>query len=120
MLILQGAPAGRKRGFPSARAAAAGMPRTRAEWMKIPETLYVVDRAEWRAWLERHHSTAKPAPEVPLHIRQTLKANKQAWKTFQGLAPSYRRNYIRWIMDAKKEETRARRLEEAMGILAQN
>jgi uncharacterized protein YdeI (YjbR/CyaY-like superfamily) len=34
------------------------------------------------------------------------------------LAPSYRRLYVGWILAAKREETRARRITEAIGLLA--
>lgn len=31
--------------------------------------------------------------------------NKKAWDNFNKLAPSHKRNYIGWIISAKKEET---------------
>ena len=37
-----------------------------------------------------------------------------------NLAPSYRRLYIGWIISAKKEEPRQRRLREAVSLLEQN
>jgi uncharacterized protein YdeI (YjbR/CyaY-like superfamily) len=39
-----------------------------------------------------------------------LKSNEKAWEYFNGLAPSFRKMSIGWIMSAKKEETRLRRL----------
>jgi uncharacterized protein YdeI (YjbR/CyaY-like superfamily) len=63
---------------------------------------------------------SKRQPALPQFIRQALVANRKAWEHFQSLAPSYRRNYIAWIMDAKREETRVRRLREAIALLAQN
>ncbi len=57
---------------------------------------------------------------IPAFIKRGLMANGKAWENFQRLAPSYRRLYIRWIMDAKKEETRQKRLREAIGLLEQN
>ncbi|MEP1035024.1 YdeI/OmpD-associated family protein [Ekhidna sp.] len=40
-----------------------------------------------------------------------LKANKEAWSFFNGkLAPTYRKQSIWWVMSAKREETRERRL----------
>jgi uncharacterized protein YdeI (YjbR/CyaY-like superfamily) len=39
-----------------------------------------------------------------------LKSNEKAWEYFNGLAPSFRKISIGWIMSAKKEETRLRRL----------
>ena len=40
-----------------------------------------------------------------------LKANKKAWEFFQSQAPYYRRMASLYVMSAKKEETRLRRLE---------
>lgn len=39
-----------------------------------------------------------------------IKANEPAWQFFTNLAPSYKRDSIWWVMSAKKEETRLRRL----------
>ncbi len=39
-----------------------------------------------------------------------IKANQQAWAFFIHLAPSYKRDSIWWVMSAKREETRLRRL----------
>lgn len=58
--------------------------------------------------------------DVPRFVKQALKANAKAWENFQNLAPSYRRHYVGWIMHAKQEETRERRLREAVGLLEQN
>lgn len=50
--------------------------------------------------------------EVPLarEYEQQIKANISAWQFFTQLAPSYKRDSIWWVMSAKKEETRLRRL----------
>ncbi|MGD1149471.1 MAG: YdeI/OmpD-associated family protein [Thermoanaerobaculaceae bacterium] len=58
-------------------------------------------------------------PELPPELMRILKGDARAWKTFSGLAPSYRRNCVRWIIDAKKDETRRRRLAEAMELMAE-
>jgi len=58
--------------------------------------------------------------DIPRFVKQALMASPRAWEHFQNLAPSYRRHYIGWIMDAKKEETRERRLREAVSLLEQN
>ncbi len=39
-----------------------------------------------------------------------FKANRRAWAWFCGQAPGYRRTAQWWVMSAKQEETRARRL----------
>ena len=58
--------------------------------------------------------------DIPRFVKQALVANAKAWENFQNLAPSYRRHYVGWIMHAKKEETRERRLREAVSLLEQN
>ena len=41
---------------------------------------------------------------------KTFRANKKAWENFSAMPPSYRRPAIWWVVSAKKEETRERRL----------
>jgi uncharacterized protein YdeI (YjbR/CyaY-like superfamily) len=48
-----------------------------------------------------------------------LEENAVAWEQYNHLPPSHRRNYNGWIMSAKKEETRRRRLAETVEMLAQ-
>ena len=55
---------------------------------------------------------------LPSYIEETLKANSAAWKFFKQLAPSYRKAYIGWIDSAKRQETKEKRLREALGSLA--
>jgi uncharacterized protein YdeI (YjbR/CyaY-like superfamily) len=57
---------------------------------------------------------------VPGYIETALRANGAAWTNFSSFAPSYRRLYVRWIEEAKKEETRRQRLAEAVSLLEQN
>jgi uncharacterized protein YdeI (YjbR/CyaY-like superfamily) len=65
------------------------------------------------------HGDADP-DDVPAFVKQVLVRSAKAWENFKNLAPSYRRNYIGWIMHAAKEETRQRRLQEAVALLEQN
>ena len=41
---------------------------------------------------------------------KAFKANRRAWTWFEAQASSYRRTAAWWVMSAKREETRARRL----------
>ena len=62
-----------------------------------------------------------PRPDVtalPPYIEETLKAVPSAWKYFKQLAPSYQRMYVAWIDSAKREETKEKRLHEALSLLA--
>jgi uncharacterized protein YdeI (YjbR/CyaY-like superfamily) len=56
----------------------------------------------------------RPALPLPDWLQAGLMTSPKAWENFQKLAPSHRRNYIGWISDAKKEETRQRRIQEAI------
>jgi len=58
--------------------------------------------------------------EMPRFLREALMANERAWDNFNNLADSYKRQYIGWIISAKKEETRRRRLAEAVECLEGN
>jgi uncharacterized protein YdeI (YjbR/CyaY-like superfamily) len=55
---------------------------------------------------------------VPPYIERAFKAVPAAWRFFETLAPSYQRAYVGWIDAAKREETRERRLREAVARLA--
>jgi uncharacterized protein YdeI (YjbR/CyaY-like superfamily) len=63
----------------------------------------------------------KRAPlAVPEWLKKGLMASPQAWENFEKLAPSHQRNYILWLSDAKREETRQRRILEAIKKLEKN
>jgi uncharacterized protein YdeI (YjbR/CyaY-like superfamily) len=59
------------------------------------------------------------ADVVPDDLRAALQENRAAREYFERLAPSYRWQYVGWIASAKREETRRKRVREAMGLLAQ-
>lgn len=62
----------------------------------------------------------KPPVEWPMppELESALRRNKKAAKFFASLAPSYQREYKVWVGQAKREETRARRLAETIRALA--
>ncbi|MCZ7650361.1 MAG: YdeI/OmpD-associated family protein [Thermoanaerobaculia bacterium] len=62
--------------------------------------------------LERPVKHAKPALEVPEDLAAELakKKHARARATFEGFPPSHRREYLEWLAEAKRPETRAKRL----------
>jgi uncharacterized protein YdeI (YjbR/CyaY-like superfamily) len=60
--------------------------------------------------------------EVPLPewLKAGLMTSPQAWENFSKLPPSHRRNTILWVSDAKREETRQKRIREAIERLERN
>lgn len=57
--------------------------------------------------------------EVPDYFVNVLKKNKEALKTFESFSNSHKREYIQWITEAKKEETRISRMEKAIKMLSE-
>lgn len=64
--------------------------------------------------------TMKKAPpskveiEVPDYFHNVLDQNKKVLEIFQKSSPSFRKEYINWIIDAKTEATRNKRIEQAI------
>ncbi len=56
------------------------------------------------------YSFENPHRALDATATRAFKANRKAWAWFAAQAPSYRRPAAWWVMSAKKEETRARRL----------
>jgi uncharacterized protein YdeI (YjbR/CyaY-like superfamily) len=54
---------------------------------------------------------------VPKELAAALGADRQAREAFENLAPSHRKEYVRWIESAKKTDTRERRVAKAVGML---
>lgn len=58
--------------------------------------------------------------QMRAEIEQEIKNNKQAWKNFSKLASGYKKQYVEWIMSARKDSTRHKRLKEALKLLEKN
>lgn len=52
--------------------------------------------------------------ELPEDFNEKLILNKKAYEFYESLSYSQKRKYFQWITSAKKEETRMRRIEEAI------
>jgi uncharacterized protein YdeI (YjbR/CyaY-like superfamily) len=59
----------------------------------------------------------KMPSKVPAYILNALRKHPAALRHFEALAPSHRRRYLGWIESAKHDETKARRLKEAIRLL---
>jgi bifunctional DNA-binding transcriptional regulator/antitoxin component of YhaV-PrlF toxin-antitoxin module len=55
--------------------------------------------------------------EVPAALASALAADPEAKAIFEGLAFTHRREYAQWIAEAKREETRVRRVEKSLAML---
>jgi bifunctional DNA-binding transcriptional regulator/antitoxin component of YhaV-PrlF toxin-antitoxin module len=54
---------------------------------------------------------------VPADLRAALDADPEAAAAFDRLSFTHRREYVIWIEEAKREETRRRRIDKAAGML---
>ena len=62
-----------------------------------------------------------PRPElpVPAELAAALAKNKKARANFEAFPPSHKREYNEWIGEAKREETRAARVAQAIEWIAE-
>jgi uncharacterized protein YdeI (YjbR/CyaY-like superfamily) len=72
-----------------------------------------------RTTLMRRRTTPKPELQTPPEFTAALAKNKTAYKTFQAFSPSHRREYIEWISEAKRPETKSKRIQTALEWLAE-
>lgn len=59
----------------------------------------------------KKYSFENPPQELDAGMRAKFRADSKAWAWFNGQPPSYRRAAIWWVVSAKQEGTRAKRLE---------
>jgi uncharacterized protein YdeI (YjbR/CyaY-like superfamily) len=66
---------------------------------------------------KRAAKAPRPEAEVPAALKEALVRDAAAAATFDGFAPGQRRDYCEWIGEAKRPETRDKRVAEAIGWL---
>jgi uncharacterized protein YdeI (YjbR/CyaY-like superfamily) len=69
--------------------------------------------------IDRRPKAATRSVRVPAELSAALKKNKMAAKAFEGFSPSCRREYAEWIAGAKRSETRAKRIAQAVKWIAE-
>ena len=78
--------------------------------MKLNDEGIVVSKAK---------PASKAAVKVPAELATALSKNKKAQAAFEKFPPSHRREYADWITEAKREETRAKRVAQAVEWIAE-
>lgn len=63
--------------------------------------------------------TEKAPLETPDDLRAALDGNAAAAATFDGFTPSARREYVEWVLEAKRPETRSKRIAQAVEWMAE-
>ncbi|HEY4440377.1 MAG TPA: YdeI/OmpD-associated family protein [Candidatus Elarobacter sp.] len=91
-----------------------------SHWLKVPRTLREAAGADAGdvVALEIAPARTQPEPKVPPDLRKVLVADPTARASWSELTTIARRDWIQWIVSAKKPETRARRIERTCDMLA--
>ena len=104
--------------------------RPDSRWSTVNRKRYAALKASGRlkpAGLERAPTNRTYAPrpprlelpsKLPTYIEAALRKHPAALRCFEALTPAHRRRYFAWIESAKREETKTRRLKEAIRLLA--
>jgi Uncharacterized protein conserved in bacteria len=64
-------------------------------------------------------SSPKKDLVVPADLISALKTNKKALSTFEDFSYSHKKEYVEWITEAKRKETRTQRLATAVAWMAE-
>jgi uncharacterized protein YdeI (YjbR/CyaY-like superfamily) len=67
----------------------------------------------------RGKAAPKAEPETPPELAAALDRNPAARATFDGFPPGCRREYVEWVIEAKRPETRHRRIAQAVEWMAE-
>jgi uncharacterized protein YdeI (YjbR/CyaY-like superfamily) len=59
------------------------------------------------------------AAVLPPEFERRLRENEAAWEWFGGRAPGYRRTATHWVVSAKRQDTRERRLQQLIECSAE-
>jgi len=90
----------------------------RKRWAELKEKGLLAAPGLAAAPTDRSYAPRPSIPDLPDYIAKALKANPKAWRTFQALAPTYRRHFVAWIHTAKRPVTRENRVRESIALLA--
>ena len=57
---------------------------------------------------------------IPDDLQTAFDQNFKAFENYQNFAPSYRKSYLYWLNQAKREETRLKRIQEIINFCENN
>ncbi|MGW8367693.1 MAG: YdeI/OmpD-associated family protein [Gammaproteobacteria bacterium] len=92
----------------------------RSHWLKVNRKMREAAGADVgdMVALEIAPVAQEPEPKVPADFRRALTAQPKARAVWSDITPVARRDWIFWIVSAKRPETRARRIDNACDMLA--
>lgn len=90
----------------------------RSRWRRLKAAGRLTEAGLAAAPTDYTYAPRPRVPALPGYMADALKAHPKAWKSFQSLAPSHRREYVVWICTAKRPETREKRILESIKLLS--
>lgn len=54
---------------------------------------------------------------VPLELKRAIRSDKESKSAFERLSYTHKKEFVTWIEEAKREETRARRVAQTLKML---
>jgi uncharacterized protein YdeI (YjbR/CyaY-like superfamily) len=66
-----------------------------------------------------YSSERRRAAELPPELEKRFRARRKAWEWFSSRPPGYRRTATHWVVSAKRDDTRRRRLETLIDCSAE-
>lgn len=73
----------------------------------------------WKQALLEGDGTGTRELTVPAYFMNALRKDKKALETFKGFSDSHQKEYVEWVVEARTDETRTRRLETAVDWMAE-
>lgn len=87
----------------------------------IRQAAAFVDSGQYTSPIAARHKVVKPKPslDTPAEFKAALQRNKKAAAVFAAFSPSCKREYVEWIAEAKRQETRDKRIATAVEWIAE-
>jgi uncharacterized protein YdeI (YjbR/CyaY-like superfamily) len=108
----------RKRGSTWASSNKRRVAKLEAAGLMAPAGRSVVEAAQADGSWSKYDSAE--ALEIPLDLASALAANAAASGNFAAFSDAAKRTILRWLIDAKRPETRAKRIAETVRLAAAN
>ena len=100
----------------------AGLPSDKQMLGWIRQAAAFVDNGQYTSPIAARRKVVKPqksALETPPEFAAALRRNKKATAVFAAFSPSCKREYVEWVADAKRPETRDKRIATAVEWIAE-
>jgi uncharacterized protein YdeI (YjbR/CyaY-like superfamily) len=87
----------------------------------IRQAAAFVDSGQYTSPIAARHKVVKQKPslDTPAEFKAALQRNKKAAAVFAAFSPSCKREYVEWIAEAKRQETRDKRIATAVKWIAE-